>query len=254
LAGVNRPLLIALVGLCVAAESTPAAFAQTVTDPTDLGGFRAMLYTPVGALPTVILVKNSRDSSHVGWMAVQFGQYKERSTPFRFTNYGVTAQFKVWHGVALGGTYGYHTCTSGCSGENMGSLDASGVIAKRSGKLPDDADTEIGWLVTAGYGKFTDQNISASSLSLVLPMTVMLPQPYEGKLTLSLIPAIGYGRLVDHTGLVVGAAGTFGSVRGQIGAGVGYFFPMGLGLHLTVHRIAMAESATQSGLVASWRF
>jgi hypothetical protein len=237
----------------MAAVFRTAAFAQGGS-PTDLGGFRAMLFTPVGALPTVILVKNARDSTPRGWIALQLEQYKDRDNPQRFTNYGVTGQLKAWRGVAIGGSYGYHTCNSGCAGEKMGSVDASGVIAKRSGKLPDDADTEIGWQVTAGYGKFSDQDISVSSLTLLLPMTVMLPQPYEGKLTLSLMPGMGYGRLWDPTGLVVGTVGTYSSTRAIIGAGIGYLFPMGLGLHATVHRIAVQESATESGLIVSWRF
>ena len=182
----NRRLLLPLVLLCTAAVSPTAVVAQG--RPNDLGGFRALLYTPAGALPTVILVKAVRDSARRGWAAVEYLQYKERSSTARYSNYGVSAQMKVWRSISLGGTYGYHTCNQGCTGLNMGSVDASGVLLHKSAKLRDEADTEIGWQVSAGYGK-AKEDVSATSFTLLLPMTLTLPQPYDGRLTLSLMPA-----------------------------------------------------------------
>ena len=172
---VIRRFLRPLICLFTAVVAPTGAVAQGGT-PDALGGFRALLYTPLGALPPVILVKSSRDSARRGWIAAQLIQYRERTGTSRYSNYGVSGQVKVWRSISLGGSYGYHTCSVGCTGLNMGSVDVTGVLVHRAAQLQGEADSEIGLQISAGYGKAAKQDISTTSYGLLLPMTVTLPQ------------------------------------------------------------------------------
>ena len=239
--------------LLIGAAAAPAA-AHAQGRANDVGGFYALIYTPAGALPPVVYVKTVRDSTSIGWAAIRYGRYKYRDDTLRFANYGVSGEVRVWRRVFIGGTYAYRTCNTGCSGLNMGSVDLSGGLLHKPGVQRDDADTEIGWQLSGGYGKAVKADISAWSIVGFLPMTVMLPQAYEGKLILSLVPGIGYGSTSDNAASLFPTAGTYASVRFMLGAGVGYVFPKGLSLHVAVHRIAVEESTTQLGLVAAWRY
>ena len=226
------------------------------SSPDALGGFYGLIYTPAGALPSVILVKNARDSASRGWVSLRHGKYKYRDDILRFSNYGMSGQVRVWRSVHVGATYGYRTCNSSCSGLSMYSVDAAGTLLHRAAQVKGEADTEIGFQLTAGYGKASTSTVdlTATSVTGFLPMTVTLPQSYDGILTLTLLPGVSFGSLNDNTGSLFLTPGTYASARFMVGAGLGYLFPMGLGLHVVVHRIAVEESTTQSGLLASWRF
>ena len=253
----HRRLLLVLASACSAAAAAaglPAA-AAAQGRANELGGFYALSYTPAGALPIVVLVKNARDSMPRGSVAVRFGISKNRDDTLRINNYGASAKLRVWRGVSLGATYGYRTCESGCTGLSMASLDASGTLLHFDAQHPEEADTEIAYQLSIGYGKADKRDLSAKSFAASLPMTVSLSQMYDGLLTLSFIPSIARGSLADNdTTVLLPGTGTYTSTKFMIGAGIGYLFPVGLGVHATVHRIAIAESSAQSGLVATWRF
>jgi len=185
---------------------------------------------------------------------MRVGQYSNHERTLRFSNYGVSAQAKVWHSISLGGTYAYRTCNSGCSGLTMFSADAAGTIYRQAALQAEDTETEVAFQVTGGFGKASKADISAASITGFLPMTVSLPQAHYNRLTFSFVPGVAYGRTTDKTTQLFGTPGTHGAVRFILGAAAGYVFPIGLGVHVTVHRITIVESTTQTGFGASWRF
>lgn len=248
----RRQRVLVLAAVCAAAALPAAAAAQGRAN--ELGGFYALSYTPVGALPTVILMKDARDSTPRGSVAIRYGVSKLRDDTLRISNYGASAKMRVWRSVSLGATYGYRTCTAGCSGLSMGSIDVSGILLRFDAEHPEEADTEIAYQLSAAYGKAAKADLSAKSFAASLPMTVSLAQAYDGLLMLSFVPTVGYGSLSDNAATVFPTSGTYASSKLMIGAGIGYLFPMGLGFHATVHRVAIAESSAQSGLIATWRF
>jgi hypothetical protein len=241
-----RSSTVAIVGAVLVAGSLGAQ-----GSPEERGGFYGLTYTPAGALPAVILVKDVRDSAGLGWAALRYGRYKFRDDPLVFVNYGVSGQLRVWRSVSLGGTYGYRSC-NGCGGISMFSVDASGVLYHRDSQQRGEGDIEVGFQATGGYGKASAVDLSAMSVAGFMPLTVTLPQTYDALLTLTVLPGLAYGSLTDNTGQVFTSPTTAGSTRFILGAGVGYLFPAGLGLHATVHRVAVNESTTQAGLVVSW--
>lgn len=147
----------------------------------------------------------------------------------------------------------------------MASLDAEATLLHRTASEPGEGDSEIGMALSAGYGKPSKARFTTTSFSVMLPLTITIPQENTGLVALSLLPTAAYGRLVDDSGLVFatidtagalvpGPVGSFGSSRFILGASVGYQSPRGLSIHGSVHRIVIRESTPQSGIVLSWRF
>lgn len=231
----------------------------------DLGAFYALIYTPVGALPSIAKVRTPQDSGSHGFVDVRYGRYKFRNANRGFNNIGITGQWKVLRSVRLGGTWAHRSCGAGCSGLTMWSMDAGATLLHHKAREYGAGDTELGVELSAGFGSPSDEDFSTQSFSLVMPMTVTLPQANDAVLALSLLPGAGYGRLTDDAGIIFstqdtsgaivpGPTGDFGTTRLLIGASIGYLFPVGLGVYASVHRIAIEESTTQSGVVVSWRF
>ena len=147
----------------------------------------------------------------------------------------------------------------------MGSLDAGATLLHHKAPEYGAGDTELGVDLSAGMGKPSTARFTTQSFSIMLPLSVTLPQANDGLVTVSVLPGAGYGRLKDDAGVIFptqdstgalapGPIGTFGTMRILVGASIGYLFPMGLGVYASVHRIAIVESSTQSGVVVSWRF
>lgn len=256
----KRRVVLAL--LCVAAAPLPG---QTSPRYAELGAFYALIYTPVGALPSIARVRTPRDSASRGVADIRYGRYKYRNSDRTFNNVGLSGQWRVFRGVRLGATWAYRSCGGGCNGLSMGSIDVGTTLLRRTATEPGSGDTELGIDVSAGIGKPAKDAFSTRSVAVMIPMTVTLPQPNDGLLSLSLLPGAGWGRLQDDAGVIFasidsaggsvpGPIGSFSTTRPIVGASIAYFFPIGLGVHASVHRIAVEESTTQSGLVISWRF
>lgn len=221
----------------------------------DLAGFYALIYTPAGALPSVVRVTMPDDSGSRGAVDLRYGRYKYRDGTLTFNNFGAAGQLRIFRRLSVGATVAYRGCSGGCEGLTMASVDAAATLLHHEATEPGAGDIEIGVQVSAGYGEPDTTHFTAQSLAVMLPLTVTLPQANNGLLTLSLVPGAAYGRLTnEHPILLGGAVGTFSSTRFLMGAGLGYLFSAGLGVHLGVHRIAIEESSTQSGLGVSWRF
>jgi hypothetical protein len=231
----------------------------------DLSAFYALIYTPQGALPSPVMVQVPRDSASRFSADVRYGRYKYRDEDVSFNNVGLGAQMRVFHSVRVGGVVSRRTCSVTCDALSMAGVEASSTLLHRRATEPGAGDSELGLVVNAGTGKPSKAAFSVMSFGMSLPMTVTLPQSNEGLLALSVMPGIAYGQLKDDGGVIFatrdslnavvpGPKGTFGTTRFIIGANIAYLFPFGLGIHGTVHRIAIEESTTQSGVVVTWRF
>jgi len=231
----------------------------------DLSAFYALIYTPQGALPSPVTVQMPRDSASRFGADVRFGRYKYRDEQVAFNNAGLGAQMRVFHSVRVGGVVARRTCSVTCDALTMAGLEATSTLLHRRASEPGAGDSELGLVLNAGTGKPSKAAFSVKSIGMSVPLTVTLPQSNEGLLALSVVPGVAYGRLKDDGGVIFatrdslnavipGPTGTYGTTRFIIGASIAYLFPFGIGIHGTVHRIAIEESTTQAGAVVSWRF
>lgn len=226
----------------VVALGPTAGVAQAQTSQSAQFGYRAILLTPVGALPQIVQVQRPTKAA----VALRFGRYGFKDGP---TNniIGGSANVRLASRLHAGGTFGYQTCT-GCEGLTMGSLDlVASLFHKQASNSNSGGNTDIQLQASYGMGKANTSDVSARSYTVSAPLAVSLPQQNDGLLTLFFAPAVGYGSL-DESGV------SDGSMRMLIAAGVGYNFAPGLGAHATVHRIVIEDSPTQLGFALSWRF
>jgi len=251
---------LAVLGLLATAQ-----YAAAQSRINELSAFYALIYTPQGALPSAVRAQTLRDSASRFSADVRYGRYKYRDEQVAFNNIGLGAHMRVFHSVRVGGIVARRTCSMTCDALSMAGLEATSTLLHRGATEPGAGDSEIGLVLNAGTGKPSKAAFSVTSIGVSVPLTVTLPQSNEGLLALSVRPGVAYGRLKDDGGVIFatldslgaimpGPTGTFGATRFIIGASIAYLFPSGIGIHGTVHRIAIEESTTQAGAVMSWRF
>jgi len=252
---------LALLALLALLAGTNAGAQDRIND---LGSFRALVRTPAGALPSPVIVQMSQDSARRFAMDLRYGRFTLRNQDFFINNLGVAARVRVIRSLNVGAIVARRTC-SVCDGLTMVGVEASATLLHHKAVQLGAGDSDLGLQFSAGIGNPDTLAFITQSVGISLPVTVTLPQSNNGLLVLSVLPGVAYGRLKDDGGVVfattdsLGAAvpgpiGTFGATRLIIGASLAYLFPAGLGLHVTVHRIAIEESTTQAGAVVSWRF
>ena len=250
---------LAVLGLLATAQLVAA---QSRID--ELGGFYAVLFTPSGALPAAVRVQPPREGERRLSADFRYCRYQFRDDNVAYDNFGLGARVRVFRSISVGGVVAHRTCGT-CDGLSMVGAELSTTLLRRRATEPEGGDSELGLLLNAGAGTPSKLAFSTQSVGALLPVSVTLPQENGALLALSLLPGVGYGRLKDDGGvlfpgvdslgaLTPGPKGTFGSVRFTIGASVAFFAAVGLGLHASVHRIAIAEAPTQVGVTASWRF
>ena len=129
----------------------------------------------------------------------------------------------------------------------MGSLDFGASLWRKEAAGDVGGDTDVGFLASAGIGKADTSDVTAWSATFGIPVAISLPQAENTLLTVFFAPEIGYG-IRKLNGVTEGAPLPI------IAAGLGYTFGFGLGVHATAHRVIIADSPTQVGFAASWRF
>jgi hypothetical protein len=227
--------------------AAPLAAQLSTASASDLAAFTAIILTPAGALPQLVRVRRTMDSTSRGEAAVRYGRYNFRNQSGAFSNIGGTAMLHFAGRVQLGGTVGYRSCP-GCEGLKMGSVDLGLSLFRREASGEIGGDTDIGMQVSAGMGKAAGtSDVSARSLTVSVPLAVSLPQAENSLLTLFLAPSLAYGSLKEN-------GTTDGGSRFIVGAGLGYAFAFGLGVHASAHRIIIEDSPTQYGFALSWVF
>jgi hypothetical protein len=239
-----RHRLIAVAALAIAMVSS-IADAQSTASVTEQAAFTAILLTPAGALPQVVHVQRAMQGTRRGDIAVRFGRYHFDQTP-AFNNLGVTGLLYVTKRIQAGGTIGLRSC-SDCEGSRMGSLELAATLLHKPAAGDIGGDTDVGVQLSAGLGKANKSDVTAHSFTVSVPLAISLPQAENSSLSLFLSPSLAYGRLTN-------AAGTFGASRFMIGAGMGYSFAFGLGVHASAHKIIIDDSPTQYGFAMSWLF
>ena len=219
---------------------------QSNNSPEGQAAFNAIVLTPAGALPQIVRAQRMIDSGARGGVALRFGRYKFATSPDVFSIVGGTGFVNLMRRFQLGATIGHRSCGT-CEGLTMGSVDLSTTLFHKAASEDIGGDTDVGFLVSAGMGKADSSNVSARSLTLSVPLAVSLEQVENSMLTLFLAPAAAYGSF-DNNGV------TLGSWRPMIGAGLGYTFGFGLGVHAAAHKVVIDDSPTHFGLAMSWQF
>jgi hypothetical protein len=239
-----RRCLIPVVAALVGASAAQAQISNS--PPSDLAGFRGLVLTPAGAFPQLLFPHMRADHPFRSLIAVRVGQYNYRQGDGMRHNIGVTGMYGITRRLHVGGTFGRHTGPTTSDHANMGSLDIDlNVFHKRPNEI-DGADTDIGVLLSAGYGKPDSGNASARSIWMSVPLAITVPQ-HKSTLSLFIAPSFGRGVLeVDGV--------SDGSLRPMFGAGATWAFDMGLAAHVTLHRIVLADSPNQIGFGLSYTF
>lgn len=230
----------------------PCANAQTSTPPDQLAAFRAILFTPAGALPQVVMVHRALQNRSRAGVNVRYGRYSLRGFDTPFNNVGLSAWLGLSPRLQVGATVGQRTCGL-CEGLRMGSIDVATTLFHKEAAANAGGDTDIGLQLSAGKGKAKTSPVSATSLYLSAPFSVTLPQAENSMLSLSLSPSIAYGSLSEPDP-ITGVQTTRGATRLLIGAGLGYTFDVGLALHVEAHRVLIKDSPTQLGFALAYTF
>lgn len=242
-----RALAIRLALATLVAGEPLAAQASTA----DQAGFLALILTPAGALPVMVQGPASQRAGRVTVHA-RYGMYRFPGTDTRFTNIGFGGKLRVADRLDLGATIGSRSCDI-CEGLRMGSVDADVYLWERR-STDDGGDASLALQLSGGIGRPNEAEFSATSLSAGLPMAVSLRQPWEGTVTLFFAPMLGYGRLQDDAGTVLGGAGSGTATKVVLSAGANLRFDRGVGAHVAVHRILVDDSPTQIGFGLSYSF
>jgi len=239
-----RHCLIPVVAAIVGASAAHAQVSNS--PPSELAGFRGLVLTPAGAFPEMFFAHLRTDHPYRSTIAVRAGQYNYRQSSRMLHNIGVTGLVGLNRRVHVGGTFGRHSGTTSADLAYMGSVDVDLNVFHKAAKQIDAADTDIGILLSAGYGKPDSGNANARSLWMSVPLGITIPQ-HKSTLTVFIAPSIGYGRLeVDGV--------SDGSARPMFGAGATWAFDMGLAAHVTLHRIVLNDSPNQIGFGLSYTF
>ena len=236
-----------IASFIVALTSVPSLSAAQTSGPTaaEKAAFGAVLLTPVGALPAIVRVRPAFDSAARGDLSLRYGRYTIASNEFLRNDIGLGGMLNLSRRLQAGGTIGYRSCE--CGSSTMGSVDIGASVWRKEAAGDIGGDTDIGLQMSAGLGKADTLDVTAWSLAVALPVAISLPQPENSLLTLFFSPALVYGiRRLNGV--------TEGAPLLMFGAGVGYTFQFGLGVHATVHRIVIEDSPTQLGFAISCRF
>jgi len=235
--------------IALAVGATPAHAQVTTTPQNQRYAFTAIILTPAGALPQLVRVRRTMDGASRGEAALRYGRYQLRNQSGVFSNIGGTGMLHFAKRVQVGGTLGYRSC-AGCQvGEGlvMGSVDVGLSLLQKPASGDVGGDTDIGLQISAGVGQADTTKLTARSLIVSAPIAISLPQAENSLLTIFLAPSLGYGSL-SYNGI------TDGGSRFMVGAGLGYAFAFGLGVHASAHRVIIDDSPTQYGFAMSWRF
>ena len=241
----RRTIVSGVTMALIAAASLVQAQAAN-NSPEAVAAFSAIIWTPAGALPQIVRAQRTFNSGARGDVALQYGRYKLNALADEIKNIGLTGGVRVTRRFRLGATIGRESCSS-CDGLTMGGVDLSASLFHKGASADVGGDTDVGLLVRAGMGKADTSDVTARSLVLSLPLAVSLEQVENSVLTLYLSPSAAYGSLADN-------GVTLGGWRPMIGAGLGYQFGFGLGVHAAAHKVILDDSPTHFGLAVSWQF
>lgn len=239
-----QALLCALVALShPLVAQQPSAAAQA--------GFLALLFTPVGALPAIVQGSRAHGTGKAALHA-RYGMYRFSGADTRFANVGLGGRVRVGKRLAVGATVGSRSC-SGCEGLRMGGVEADLHLWEKTA-TEDGGDATLDLQLSGGIGKPNEAEFSAASLAAALPMAVTLRQSWQGSVTLFFAPMLGYGRLQDDAGTILGSPGSGAATKILLSAGGNIVLDRGLGIHTAVHRVVVDDSPTQIGFGLSYAF
>ena len=221
--------------------------AQSATGPSaaQRAAFAAIILTPAGALPVVVRVRRTADSAARADVSFRYGRYSIANSPDSRNNIGLSGMLNISRRLQAGATLGYRQCA--CESSRMASVDFGASLWRKEAAGDVGGDTDVGFLASAGIGKADTSDVTAWSAVFGVPFAISLPQTENTLLTVFVAPEIGYG-IRKLNGVAEGAPLFI------IAAGLGYTFEFGLGVHATMHRVIIADSPTQVGFAASWRF
>lgn len=242
-----RSLAICLTLTALAGGEPLAAQAS----PPDQAGFLGLLLTPVGALPAMVQGPASQRPGRVTVHA-RYGMYRFPGSDTRFTNLGIGGKLRVADRLDLGATIGSRSCDI-CKGLRLGSVDADVYLWEKQG-TDGGGDASLGLHLSGGFGRPNEAEFTATSVSAGLPMAVSLRQTWEGSASLFFSPIVGYGRIRDDSGTLLGGTGSGSATKIVLSAGANLRFDRGFGVHAAVHRILVDDSPTQMGVGLSYSF
>ena len=214
-------------------------------------GFLALIFTPVGALP-VMVQGSEAGRTHKAAFHARYGTYRFSGADTRFTNVGFGVRTRVARRLDIGATLGSRSC-SGCEGLRMGGVEADVHLWEKAAK-EEGGDASLDLQLSGGIGRPNKADFSAASLAAALPMAVSLRQSWDGSVTLFFAPALGYGRIQDDGGTLLGSAGSGAATKILLSAGGSIALDRGLAIHAAVHRVVIDDSPTQIGFGLSYSF
>jgi hypothetical protein len=244
---VARPLLLA-------AALTLAARATAQTPVTNEGAAHTgIVLTPIGALPQVVRIDDGEDSTFRVEAQLRFSRWKLTDEVATFSNTGASVMLGPSKRFAFGGTVGYRSCPD-CETIRFGSFDTDIGVWHQNSVHRGEGYIDIGLQTSVGLGYADSTDLHAFSAGLWLPVSVSIPQSNFGLISVTFSPGVAYGQITDVNSSVIKYARTDGGTRTLLGGSFSYVFPSGLGLHASVHRIAVTGSPTHMGVAATYRF
>lgn len=211
----------------------------------DFAAWTAMMVTPVGALPPVMLVPSMKGGARAGAFAFSASRWKfDGSGEEANYNYGISYAHPVAQKAMASGTLAY--MRPGCSGGGCdGTLMLGGDLQApvwENATVSSGGQTTFGVNLkgSLGWGRFLGSgNQNALSLVGTVPLTARFTMSNKSLLSAFLAPGFGFGRIT------FGGSPSESGSRPLVGGGIAWTSADGIGVHLGIQKILIKETFTK---------
>ncbi len=239
---------MAVVGYVACALGARRAAAQSAGQ---IGAWDGLMLSPVGAL-TPVAHDPGEVSAGAREISLRYGRWHYDADDAVHDNFGVTWTYHFGFArsqLSLTAAYGLTECPT-CSGWVMGGVELQSGLWSHSVATTWGRPATLGVEVrgAAGGARYRGTDAaSAFSFAAAVPLELSLPVFSSSRVTASIVPGAGYGR-------IVGVDVVQGGVLPLIGASVGLTITSRFSVNLGVQRILLAGTPTQLGTALSWNF
>jgi hypothetical protein len=251
---VFRPIAAVVISLMVFAPSTSA---QIISD--DFGAYRALVGTPMGALPPVMTSTILGSLQRTTQFAIRYGYLSGLPIPGSYqsdkngaNNVAASVVLPMSIGSTLTGTAGiWYPTKADANGDRSASLllGAGGDYRLGSAPVGDSPDAPvlmIGLNGDLGYGKPREGTVWSAAVGTPVGLVT---RGTGMQIATFLIPAIGFGNF-DASSAFGGQS--FSGMRYSVGGGVGLFNPAStMTVNLGFQHVFISGSSTVVGVVVS---
>ena len=221
-----------------------AAQASAQVSANDAAAYLALMSTPHGALPAVASPLMAGEAATGAALDVRYGRYSLADAAT--STIGLGGNFALGERGRMGFMLGRSSTEDVDGSLMMAGVDYSMALLSRPVGTSTTSSLNIGLHPAFGYGKPSEGEGNAMSLSVDVPVSYAIGTKTGMQFVSFLAPGLGYGRLADDTESLSGT-------RTSVGGGVALLnIGNGLGVNLGFRKVFLEEAPTQWGLGMSW--